>query len=146
MLVPRGLKWPILLLMLALALAGAACTGGGPGSTATSAVPTPTQQAPVPTSTVTPSTATPEATGDFFLTIEEPSEPESIIAEASITVVGRTRLDATVSVNDVFANVDEDGRFRVGVDLELGPNIVEVVASLDSGEMLDQVLVIIYSP
>ena len=98
-----------------------------------------------PTTVPTP-TATPDATGDFFLTIEKPAEIESIIAEDSITVTGRTRLDATVSVNDIFANVDGDGRFRVTVEMEIGPNIIEVVASLGTGETLDEVLIVIYSP
>ena len=102
---------------------------------------------PTPTPTIVPTpTATPDATGDFFLTIEEPSETESIIAEDSITVTGRTRLDATVSVNDIFANVDGDGRFRVTVNLEIGPNIIEVVVSLSTGESINEVLEVIYSP
>ncbi len=51
----------------------------------------------------TTATPTQEATGDFFLEIEEPEEIESIVAEATITVVGRTRIDAVVSVDDIFA-------------------------------------------
>ena len=70
---------------------------------------------PTPTITPTP-TATPEPTGEFFLYVESPEEQEIIVAEPSIEVVGRTRLDAVVSVNDVFAEVDEDGRFRVTVE------------------------------
>lgn len=106
---------------------------------------------PTPSATLAPTivptpTATPDATGDFFLTIEEPLETESIIAESSITVTGRTRLDATISVNDIFADIDGDGRFVVTVDLEIGPNIIEVVASLSTGEALNEVLVVIYSP
>ncbi|MDA0988543.1 MAG: DUF4382 domain-containing protein [Chloroflexi bacterium] len=102
---------------------------------------------PMLTPTIVPTpTATPDATGDFFLTIEEPLETESIIAESSITVTGRTRLDATLSVNDIFADIDGDGRFMVTVDLEIGPNIIEVVASLSTGEALNEVLVVIYSP
>ena len=53
-----------------------------------------------------------------------------------------------VSVNDIFADIDADGRFRVTVDLEDGPDIyyIEVVVSLATGESLNEVLVIIYSP
>jgi hypothetical protein len=104
---------------------------------------------PTPTATATP-TPTPLATAEyaegFFLHIEEPSNVESIIAESPITIVGRTRVDAVVSVGDVFAEVDEDGRFRVPVQLEEGPNIIEVVASVESGEELVEILVVIYSP
>ena len=98
-----------------------------------------------PTATATP-TPTQEPTGDFFLAIEEPEEIESIVAEASVTVVGRTRIDAVVSVGDIFAEVDENGRFRVLVALEEGPNIIEVVASVEAGDELVEILVVIYSP
>ena len=102
---------------------------------------------PTATPTVTPTpTATLEPTGEFFLTIEEPESIESIVAEASLTIVGRTRIDAMVSVNDIFAEVDEDGRFRVPMELEEGPNIIEVVASVGTGEELVEILVVIYSP
>ena len=97
--------------------------------------------APVPTPT-----ATPDALVDFFLVIESPETLEVIVAEAALTVIGRTRIDAVVSVNDVFAEVDEEGRFRVPLELEEGPNIIEVVVSIGSGEELSEVLVVIYSP
>ncbi len=91
-------------------------------------------------------TATPDPTLEFFLHIEEPETVEAIVAESSITVVGRTRIDAAVSVGDTFAELDEEGRFRVPVQLEEGPNFIEVIASLESGEELVEILVIIYSP
>ena len=97
------------------------------------------------TATPTP-TPTPEPIGEFFMYIEEPETAESIVAESFFTVVGRTRIDAVVSVNDIFAEVDSDGRFRVPMQLEEGPNIIEVIASLESGEELVEILVVIYSP
>ncbi len=118
-----------------------ATTTATPTATATATL-TPAES---PTPTATP-TATPEPTGEFFLYIEAPETTESIVAEASLTVVGRTRIDAVVSVGDVFAEVDEDGRFRVPVQLQEGPNIIEVVVSLESGEELVEILVVVYSP
>ena len=116
-----------------------------PTPTAT-ATPTPTPTATLtPTATATP-TPTQEPLGEFFLAIEQPESVESIVADPSITVVGRTRIDAVVTVGDVFAEVDENGRFQVPVQLDEGPNIVEVVASLESGEELVEILVVIYSP
>ena len=113
----------------------------------------PFQPAAVPTATNTPAataTATPtptqEPTGDFFLAIEVPEEIESVVAEASITIVGRTRIDAAISVNDIFADVDENGRFQVLIALTEGPNIIEVVASVEAGDELVEILVVIYSP
>ena len=98
-----------------------------------------------PTATATP-TPTQEPTGEHFLAIEQPESVESIVADPSITVIGRTRIDAVVTVGAVFAEVDENGRFQVPVQLEEGPNIIEVIASLESGEELVEILVIIYSP
>ncbi len=120
-----------------------------PTSTAT-AVPTskPTV-APVSLETPThtePPAATPEATGEFFLQIEEPESVESIVSEPVITVTGRTRIDAVVSVGVEFADVDEEGRFSVPVPLEEGPNVIQVVASLESGDELVEILVLVYSP
>ena len=78
--------------------------------------------------------------------IEEPESVESVVAESTITVTGRTRIDAAVSVRLEFADVDEEGRFSVLVLLEEGPNIIQVVASLGSGEELVEILVVVYSP
>jgi hypothetical protein len=82
----------------------------------------------------------------MFLDIESPATLEIIVAEATYVVVGRTRLDAVVSVNDTFAEVDEDGRFRISVSLEEGPNIIEVISTLSSGKEVVEIIVIIYSP
>ncbi|MBI4202683.1 MAG: DUF4382 domain-containing protein [Chloroflexi bacterium] len=109
----------------------------GPDATVTPAV--------IATETPTP-TPTQDAASTFFLAIEQPESEESIVAVSSITVIGRRRLDAVVTVGDVFAEVDADGRFQAPVQLEEGVNIVEVVASIESGEELAEVLVIIYSP
>jgi len=113
-------------------------------------VPIPTQT-PVPTATPLPTatpipTATPDPLGAMFLDIEEPASVEAIVAEAAFTVVGRTRLDAVVSVNDTFVEVNVDGRFRVTLQLEEGPNIIDVISRLSSGEEVVEILVIIYSP
>ena len=111
--------------------------------------PTPAATARVtPTSTPAPPPASPTAdsVGEFFLSIESPDRGEAVVAEPSLTIVGRTRIDATVSVNDIFADVDEDGRFQVPVQLEEGPNIIEVVTSISTGETLSEIIVVIYSP
>ena len=98
-----------------------------------------------PTATPVP-TATPDPLGSMFLDIEEPASVEVIVAEGTFTVVGRTRLDSVVSVNDTFAEVNEDGRFRVTLQLEEGPNIIDVIAKDSTGKQVVEILVIIYSP
>jgi hypothetical protein len=91
-------------------------------------------------------TSVPDAIGAFFLHIAEPADGEAIVTTSSYDVVGRTSVDALVSVNDTFAEVAVDGTFTVTVELDEGPNIVEVVASTSAGEEANIVLVIILEP
>ena len=51
-----------------------------------------------------------------------------------------------VTVNDTLVEPDIDGAFSLNVDLEVGPNIIEVVTSVASGEQEGLVLVVIYLP
>jgi len=76
----------------------------------------------------------------------EPAEAESFVSVSPIEIVGRTRLDAVVTVNDTLVEPDIDGKFPLSVDLQEGPNIIEVVSSVASGEELNLVLVVLYLP
>ena len=116
-----------------------------PTPTATAAPPTATPT-PVPTATPTPApTATP-APEEFVLHIVEPVEAETLTTNPTLLVSGRTRVDAVVTVNDTFVDPDIDGRFSAEIPLDEGPNIIEVVASIATGEELSTVLVVIYEP
>ncbi|MCH7656339.1 MAG: hypothetical protein IIC95_10230 [Chloroflexi bacterium] len=120
--------------------ATATATPVPPTATAT-AVPTPTPTAtPVPTPTSTP------APEDFVLHIIEPVAEETLTTNPTLLVSGRTRVDAVVSVNDTFVEPDINGLFSTELTLDDGPNIVEVVASISTGEQLSVVLVVIYEP
>ena len=79
-------------------------------------------------------------------------EDISFVTTASITLVGRTRVDASVTValefvtvGREFLDVDEDGLFSSDLALEEGPNTIEVLASVDTGEV-STVLVVSYEP
>ena len=119
-----------------------------PTATAT-AVPTATPT-PAPTATPTPtpaSTPTPTpAPDEFVLHIVEPVAAETLTTNPTLLVSGRTRVDAVVTVNDTFVDPDIDGRFSTEIPLDEGPNIIEVVASIATGEELSTVLVVIYEP
>lgn len=116
----------------------------------------PTSAPVAPVATVAPTTApgadqeptaTPIATeAEFFLQLVEPAEPEVITAESTIEVIGRTRVDAVITVNDTLVEPDGEGVFTAEVELEEGPNFVEIVSSVASGEQADIVLVVIYVP
>lgn len=87
-----------------------------------------------------------EATGALFLEMTSPNTDELFVTQNSYEFAGRTTVDALLSVNDHVLEVDEQGRFAFALDLEEGPNIVEVVASNSAGEQYDKVLLVIYEP
>lgn len=157
----RALLFVLLGLLAATIIA---CGGGGEengGEQAEDSVPESTVSAPQPTlipgnprlpnpTAAAPTeipTATPVATeGDFFLQLVSPAELETITDVGTLAVVGRTRVDAVVTIDDTIVEPDIDGEFSLEVSLEEGPNIIEVVASVASGEQMDLVLVAIYLP
>ena len=84
--------------------------------------------------------------GALFLQLESPEGTEVVVTVPKLTVVGRTRVDAAVSVNDNLVEPDLEGRFRQVVDLEVGANVIEIVVSNASGEQNGLVLTVIYLP
>ena len=108
--------------------------------TATEAPPeqVPTAESPAPTPVAT--------AGELFLQLVEPTEAEVFTNVGSMDVAGRTRVDAMVTINDTIVEPNIDGEFSLSMVLEEGPNIIEVVASIASGEQMDLVLVAVYVP
>lgn len=143
------------LILLTLIACGDGSDGGG-GEEALEPTGAPSTATPVPIATQAPavksldtgaSYPTPVATvGELFLQLVEPAETEVITDAGSLAVAGRTRVDAVVTINDTIVEPNIDGEFSLDVPLEEGPNIVEVVASVASGEQMDLVLVAIYLP
>ena len=87
-----------------------------------------------------------DPTEDLFLEIITPEEDVSFVGDPIFMVSARTRLDAAVSVNDDLVDLNEEGLLEALVVLEEGPNIIEVVASVDTGEEVSAVLTIFYLP
>jgi len=119
-----------------------------PSATATAPPETVTATATAaPAETATPApTPTQDPTGALFLAIESPANLVEIVTEDEIEITGRTRIDALVSVNDEIVDVDENGRFNATVALEEGDNVIEIVASIATGEEVGESLVIFYEP
>jgi hypothetical protein len=99
----------------------------------------------LPTLTPTP-TLDPLSAADFFLEIIDPVDDEVVVLSPSFTIVGRTRADAVVSVNDLIVEPGVDGMFSATLALVEGPNIIEIVASVGAQDALDRVLAVIYAP
>ena len=159
--------------LVALACGGDAATEPLAPTQAAAATPQPTPSAtpsPVPAATATgeatpiptiaptlepTATTVPEPTPvpadvepgpELTLELLEPLDLEVITEESRIELLGSTRVDAIVTINDTVVEPDGDGLFSLSVDLEEGPNIIEIVASVASGEQKDLVLVVIYIP
>ena len=85
------------------------------------------------------------ASGKLFLNIEKPGD-QSVIEVPRVVVAGSTLPTAMVSANGSLTNVDTAGRFSTEVNLEHGPNYIEIVASTLDGTEVSQILSVIYIP
>ena len=110
--------------------------------------PTPTVKQ---TPTITPaytSTPTPTTTV-LLLEITQPKDGEQV-SSRDILVSGKTIPGAVVSasIDDAveIANVEQDGNFSVTVNLEEGPNLIEVVASDQLGNEKSSSIAVICVP
>lgn len=123
-----------------LALTLVACGGGDDGSTegGEDGTATPTSSASqailvtgstgAPNPTPAPPTPTPLPTpvateGELFLQLISPEETEVFTDSSTLSVVGRTRVDAVVTINDTIVEPNIDGEFSLDVPLEEGLNI-----------------------
>ena len=70
----------------------------------------------------------------FVLEVDEPKD-QTTVTESPIPVSGRTGSEAVVSINGRSVPVDEIGMFFTLVDLEPGPNIIDIVANNIDGQV-----------
>ena len=97
--------------------------------------------APVPPS---PPPSEPPPQG-FFLEVTEPQD-ETVVNVSPVRVSGSTSPEAQVSVNGELIDVDGQGNFAAMVELEEGPNVIEVIATDYEGNEESCVLAVIYAP
>lgn len=81
----------------------------------------------------------------FMLLITEPAD-QSIVLSSIIRLSGRTGPEAVVSVNGVSLPLDVLGIFSTKVTLEPGPNIIDVVATNNDGQIMSAVIAVIFRP
>ena len=82
----------------------------------------------------------------FFLEVESPEAMDTLVTESSLTVEGRTRIDAFVTINEHVVEPDIEGRFSQVVELEPGLNIIEIISSSAGGQQKSAILGIGYRP
>ncbi len=100
---------------------------------------------PTATRTRSSSAAVDPSLPALTLKVTSPSD-ESVVNVRSTIVTGETIPGAVVSVNGELADVDAGGKFRLNVPLEEGPNVLEIVASDDTGSERATILRLIYEP
>ncbi len=81
----------------------------------------------------------------FQLLVTEPRD-QSIVRENPLRISGRSSPDAVISVDGVSVPVDAIGIFSTMVLLDDGPNVIDVVATNNAGQILGSVLAVIYRP
>ena len=88
----------------------------------------------------------PDSLTAFFLEVDSPEAMDTVVTESSLTVEGRTRIDAFVTINEHVVEPDIDGRFSQVVELEPGLNIIEIISSSAGGQHKSAILGIGYRP
>ena len=102
----------------------------------------PITKAETPSEAETPS----DSRHELFLQITAPVEVELVSAEPLITIEGKTRADAVVTLNDLLVEPNALGGFEAEVTLLEGPNVIEILASVGSGKYVSKILTVIYLP
>ncbi len=121
-----------------------AVTGGPTAMPVVITPPPPTIIIPeVPPTLAAANTPTPSSV--FTITVESLHDGDSVHT-SPILVIGQTAPNAVVSINDAVGLAGPDGRFALSVPLELGPNVLEVIASRSSGDQTFAILTILYQP
>lgn len=150
----------ILILMLVLAACGGESpsaspvipptAGPDPTVSATQTVPPTQVSTPVPTppptlGSIPDPTTEPTASPGLPPTLEliAPEDGAGVEVDA-IRVMGITSVDAAVAVNGIPVEVSADGSFQLDLDLEMGVNLIEVVATNLSGETAFQEAVVFF--
>ncbi|MDD5093286.1 MAG: hypothetical protein PHV74_02760 [Dehalococcoidia bacterium] len=129
---------PILALIGVLLLLLVMACGDDDSDATTPTSPTATS----PTATI--STPSAEPADELTLVVSTPQD-EAVVDTSRITVSGTTRSDAVVSINGAIIEVDSQGRFSSIVNLDAGPNSIEVVASDFDGDEKSVNLTVIYA-
>jgi hypothetical protein len=125
-------RWIWLFMLALLVLVPLAGCGGAPSSKSTPSTPA----APVPSVTQT--------TQLLSLKVTEPAD-ESVVKTGSVSLSGTVSNSAEITVNGTSVAV-ENGNFNAVVELEEGPNSLEVRAADGKGHEEIKVITIVYLP
>lgn len=71
---------------------------------------------------------------------------DGLTDDADLEVVGRASPDATVSVNGLLTSRGPEGEFTLDLQLDEGPNLLEIIATDLTGRHQEIVRTVIYVP
>ena len=133
-------------LITGLVIAMAACAEPAKNDSAEPTATTSSAAQATETATPVASVAQDAIGGELFLKVDSPTVENLFVTTDNVQVTGHTTIDALLSVNDSVLEIDSEGKFVHTVQLEEGPNLIEVVASDVDGHQMDEVLLVIYEP
>ena len=84
------------------------------------------------------------AANSIQLNITGPKD-ESVVRDSPVTVTGSTEPGADVMINGLSIAAD-DGHFSAMVELEPGPNMIDISAKSAEGKQASKYITIIYVP
>jgi len=105
----------------------------------------PAQTAKIPTQKTSPAVPI-IPLDDFNLELIEPTSLELVVPKSPITIRGKTRLDALITINEHVVEPNIEGWFQKQIDLKPGLNIIEVIASVPTGEQKSIILGVGFVP
>jgi hypothetical protein len=85
-----------------------------------------------------------QGTANITLSITQPQD-ESVVRSSPVTVSGSVPSGIEVMVNGISVSM-ENSHFSVMVELEAGPNMIEVLARDTAGKEITKYLNIVYVP
>ncbi len=92
-----------------------------------------------------PSTGQPSNSGPVSLEVLSPLDG-AVVNTPQIEVSGMASAGAVVTVNDNILLVGADGQFKTILALDEGPNLIEIIASNDTGNETSVEITVTYEP
>ena len=127
-------------------LSGATTNSGSvPVSTNQPSKTNPPSVAPTKPAPAASSQPVPPVSGPLSLRVVSPQDGATV-STAQIQVSGLASPGEVVTVNDSIIVVGADGQFQTTVSLDQGPNLIEVIASNNSGNETNVELTVTYLP
>jgi hypothetical protein len=111
----------------------------------TNTAPAAPQDVATPTMLIQPTPTNAPETAGLWLQVLAPLD-EAVVNTPQVDVTGSAPAGAVVSIDDEILIVGSDQQFKTTVMLDEGPNLIEVIASDESGNELSVLLTVTYEP